>query len=369
MPMRILHLNNEKTWRGGERQTFLLAERLEQTGISGCIACRPGGLLWQHASGHGQPVVPLAGNSVQAAAQLLRLAREFDLVHCHTARTHSIAAALGPLLRRPMIVTRRVDFEPPHTAFNRYKYGRAAKVACVSNFIHHQLAHWGVPQGKLITIKSAIPTLNEAGADSAALRAELGLPADRPVVGNIAALVGHKDHATLLRAARRVADRRPEALFVIIGEGVLREPLLRQQRELGLEKVVQFRGFVPQAQRFVKAFDVFAMSSCMEGLGGIVLDAFRLGVPVASTAAGGLPEMVRDGETGLLAPVSNDEALAQAILRLLNERDLVARITANARALLEREYSVSHMAEQYLGTYHNVLAPSLSRAAVDKAPI
>ena len=139
MPMRILHLNNEKTWRGGERQTFLLAERLEQTGISGRIACRPEGLLWQHATEHRQAVVPLSGNSVRAAVQLLRLAREFDLVHCHTARTHSIAAALGGLLRRPLIVTRRVDFEPPRTWFNRYKYARAAKVACVSDFIHHQL--------------------------------------------------------------------------------------------------------------------------------------------------------------------------------------------------------------------------------------
>ena len=353
--VRILHLNNEKTWRGGERQTFLLAETLEQLGVANCIACRPGALLWQHAAGRGMPVTPLSGNTVRAALQLIGTAPRFDLLHCHTARSHSLAAAVGCLLRRPMIVTRRVDFEPPHTWFNRYKYARAAKVVCVCEYITRQLADWGVERNKLTTISSAIPMPRDDGPDPTVLRRELDLPLNRPVIGNIAALVGHKDQATLLRAARSLADRRPDVLFVVMGEGDLRDALVRQQRELRLEEIVQFRGFVPQAQRFMRAFDVFAMSSCMEGRGGIVLDAFAARVPVVSTAAGGLPELVHDGETGLLVPVHDGNALAQAILRLLDDRPLAGRVTANARALLEREFVVGRMAERYLTVYREVL--------------
>lgn len=353
--MRILHLNNEKTWRGGERQTLLLAERLGQLGVTNCIACRPGGLLWQHATESGLTVAPLSGNPVAAALQLLGTTHHFDLLHCHTARTHSIVAALGSVLRRPTLVTRRVDFEPPHSWFNHYKYARAVRIACVCEYIHRQLADWGVDRRKLTTISSAIPTPRDDGPDRAALRRELNLPADRPIIGNIAALVGHKDQATLLRAARSVADRRVDALFVVIGEGDLRDVLLRQQRELRLEPVVQFRGFVPQAQRLMRAFDVFAMSSSMEGRGGILLDAFAARVPVVSTAAGGLPELVHNEETGLLVPVGDSRALAQGILRLLDDAALARRVAGNARALVEREFTVERMADRYLALYREVL--------------
>jgi len=359
--VRILHLNNEKTWRGGERQTFLLAERLQQLGVDNCIACRPHGLLWQYAAEHGMPVSRLSGNSARAAVQLLASTRRFDLVHCHTARTHSLAAAVGCCLRPPMIVTRRVDFEPGHTWFNHYKYHRAAKVVCISEYIRRQLADWGVETKRLVIIPSTIPTPCNEGPDRATLRRELGLPLERPIVGNIAALVGHKDQATLLRAARSAADRRPNVLFAVMGEGNLREALLRQQRELNLEQVVLFLGYISQAQRYMRAFDVFAMSSCMEGQGGIVLDAFAAGVPVVSTAAGGLPEMVRDRDTGLLVPIGDSQLFAEAILRLLDDRALAERLTTNARARLEREYVVGRMAERYLTLYREVLGSSPER--------
>ncbi len=105
----------------------------------------------------------------------------------------------------------------------------------------------------------------------------------------------------------------------------------------------------------MRAFDVFAMSSCMEGRGGIVLDAFAARVPVVSTAAGGLPEMVRDGETGLLVPVGEHEGMAQAIVRLLEDEDLGRRLCVAARDWVERECSVKRMADDYLKIYRQLL--------------
>ncbi len=188
------------------------------------------------------------------------------------------------------------------------------------------------------------------------LRTKVAVPRDKRIVGNIAALVPHKDHGTLVRAAKFVAAKRGDIAFVIIGEGELHADLLRLRAELGLESSVFFAGFIPEAQCLLPAFDVFAMSSCMEGLGTIVLDANQAGVPVVATAGGGLPETVNDNQTGLLVPVGDAEALANGILRLLSDDSLAARLARAAQARTRREFSPSDMARKYIEVYQEVLA-------------
>src|SRR6266404_1026692 len=134
-PVRILHLNNEKGWRGGERQVLLLANALKERGVANSIACRPNDFLDQRARELQVPTVPLSGNMVAAAIDLIRAAAGFDLVHCHTGRTHSIAATTARWHRKPVVATRRVDFVPKPTWFNRYKYRSAARVVCVSRHV------------------------------------------------------------------------------------------------------------------------------------------------------------------------------------------------------------------------------------------
>lgn len=357
--VRILHLNNEKTWRGGERQTLLLAGGLRNRGLGSVIGCRPGAPLFQQAQAGGLPALPIPGHNASAALALGRVAGSFDLIHCHTGRGHSLAALTAAWHRKPFLVTRRVDFLPSRGWFNRYKFRRAARVVCISRFIADQLAAWDVPREKLTVIPSAVPPPDPAlrsPAHRTAVRARLSIPPEAKLVGNIAALVGHKDQATLLRAARTVLNRRSDVWFVILGEGELRAPLEQLRRELRLDDRVLMPGFVPEAETCLPAFDVFAMSSCMEGLGSIVLDAFAAGVPVAATAGGGLPELVRDAETGLLAPVGDADKLAEAILQLLEEPSLAARVGAAARAWVQAEHSVEQMTDSYLTVYRQVLA-------------
>jgi len=360
--MKILHFNNERTWRGGERQTLLLAAGLKDHGITSVIACRPGEPLARLALESGVPVRPIPGNNFGAALTLPRIAREFDLLHCHTGRGHSLAALTSAWHRKPFLVTRRVDFLPGGGWFNRYKFRGAARVVCISQFIADQLAGWGVPRERLSVISSAVPLPDPqllTPQHQAAARARLGVAPDVKLIGNIAAMVGHKDQATLLRAAKIVLQRRPEARFVIIGDGELRRPLLAQRRELDLADQVLMPGFIPQAEEFLPAFDVFAMSSCMEGLGSIVLDAFAAGTPVAATAGGGIPETVRHEETGLLVPVGDHAGLAAAILRLLTEEPLAARLRANALDRVRRDYSVERMSGDYSKLYRELVRAPL----------
>lgn len=361
--MRVLHLNNEKTWRGGERQTLFLAAELPNHGVESVVGCRPASLLEKKVAERGLPTIPIGAGNLPAIIQVARASRQFDLIHCHTARGHSVAALSNLVSPKPVVVTRRVDFEPSRSAFNRFKYRQARKVVCISEFIARQLRDWGVPAERLAVVPSAIPTNSPFGVPPlggsearAELRKLLNISGDKTIVGNIAALVGHKDHATLLRAARHVASRRPDVVFVVIGEGELHEQLLSLRRELGLESVVHFAGFIPDAERLLPAFDVFVMSSCMEGLGSVVLDAFAAKIPVAATAGGGLPELVRDKQTGLLAAVGNDKALADKILQLLDDHALGEQLVEIAARFVSENYSVTAMAQRYLSIYKAVLA-------------
>ena len=335
---------------------MLLAAALQQRGITNAIACRPGGLLEQRARAMQVSVLPLAGSAVSAAFHIIKAAPGFDLIHCHTGRAHSLAAATAFQHRKPVVVTRRVDFPPRSSPFSRFKYRTASEIICISQFIATQLEEWGVPSQKLRVIRSAgsLPSRSVV-APVSKLRDELGVPADQRVVGNIAALVGHKDHATFLRAAGEIVSKRSDVTFVVIGEGELRGDLLQLRRELGLEQNVKFPGYLPEAERFLPAFDVFIMSSCMEGLGSIILDAFAAGVPVAATAAGGIPELVQNGETGLLTPVGDAPALATSIMRLLDNGADAGQLTQRARKFVSGQFSVDRMADRYIEVYEKVL--------------
>ena len=142
---------------------------------------------------------------------------------------------------------------------------------------------------------------------------------------------------------------------VIIGDGALKADLLRLRADLGLNDTVQFAGFIPEAQTLIGAFDVFVLCSRSEGLGSILLDAFAAGVPVVATAVGGIPELVNDGVTGLLAPPGEPVALAATIDRLLHDAALQQDLTAAARELVEREFTVARMAQRYRVVYEQAL--------------
>src|SRR4030095_13056693 len=141
------------------------------------------------------------------------------------------------------------------------------------------------------------------------------LPHHAPVVGNVAALVPHKGHRHLIEAAHLVVREMPDARFIILGEGELRESLERQVRDYHFEKHVLLPGFRTDVLGCIKGFDLFAMRSVTEGLGMSPLDATACSVPIVATSAGGIPEIVEDGLNGLLVPPRDAAALAAAIGR------------------------------------------------------
>jgi glycosyltransferase involved in cell wall biosynthesis len=223
-------------------------------------------------------------------------------------------------------------------------------VIAVSAAVARVLEKGGLARASVRVVYEGVPDRAPAGGGPDALRA-LGVPAGVPVVGNVAALTGHKDHATLLAAAARVIARVPDARFVIVGQGELEGRLRMQARALGLDAHVVFAGFRPDVDALIPAFDVFCLSSHMEGLGTSLLDAMCYGRAVVGTAAGGIPEAVEDGVTGRVVPAQQPEALAAALTEVLLDPARRDAMGQAGRARFLARFTADRMVDATLGVY------------------
>ncbi len=174
------------------------------------------------------------------------------------------------------------------------------------------------------------------------------MPEAAPVVGNVAALTAHKDHATLVDAMALLRPRMPEARLVIAGEGELRPALERRVRERGLADRVVFAGFRRDLDSLLPAFSVFCLSSQLEGLGTSLLDAMAFALPVVATAAGGIPEAVQDGVTGRIVPARDPAALADALASVLEDEERRRALGAAGRRRFLERFTADRMVEDTL---------------------
>lgn len=353
--MRIVHADSARTWRGGQNQVLLTSRGMAARGHEVWLACQDGSALESRARAAGLAVRPMAFHgdfSPGAVMGLARLVREAqpDVIHLHDPHAVSAglaASSLAPGFRR--MASRRVDF-PLRGALSRWKYGACRRVIAVSRAIAGQLEADGVPRDRIRVVYEGVPDRAPA-ADGRRVLQELGVPLDAPVVGNVAALTGHKDHVTLLEAAARVRPAMPQVRFVIVGEGELRGELEERTRALGLEDRVVFTGFRDDLDRLIPAFTVFSLSSHMEGLGTSVLDAMAFARPVVATAAGGIPEAVEDRVTGRVVPPGDAAALAQALVEVLSDVPGLQAMGAAGRLRFERHFTADRMIEETLAVY------------------
>jgi glycosyltransferase involved in cell wall biosynthesis len=353
--MRIVHADSARTWRGGQNQVLLTARGMAARGHEIWVACQRGGPLEARAREAQLTVRPMAFHgdfSPSALMGLVRLVREAqpDVIHLHDPHAVSAglaASSLAPGFRR--IASRRVDF-PIRGALSRWKYGACRRVIAASRAIALQLEADGVPPDRIRVVHEGVPD-RPAGEGGGRLLEELGVPPGAPVVGNVAALTGHKDHGTLLEAAARVKPRRPEARFVIVGDGELRGELAEKARALGVPDTVLFTGFRDDLDRLIPAFTVFCLSSHMEGLGTSLLDAMAFSRPIVATAAGGIPEVVEDGVTGRVVPPRDPAALADALVDLLGDAALREAMGAAGRRRFEQQFTADRMVDQTLAVY------------------
>jgi len=351
---RVVHLASGREWRGGQRQVWLLARELARLDVPQIVVTGLGGTLSERLREDGIParLVPwTAGLDPRVLPGLLAELRAApSLVHAHDAHAVTLGGVAGALSRRPVVATRRVDF---HLRRRGY-WGRAARIIAISEAVARVLTEDGIARERIQVVHSGIALDEVRRTPPLGVRGRLGLPGDALIAANVAALVAHKDHATLLRAASMLRDTLPSLHWVVAGEGVERHALERLRAELQLERRVHLLGHVEEPARLIADASCFVMSSREEGLGTSVLEAMALGIPVASTTAGGLPEMLQDG-AGLLVSPGDPAALAAAVERLVLEPTLARDVTRTARQQVEH-FTAARMAEAVRSVYRS-LAP------------
>jgi glycosyltransferase involved in cell wall biosynthesis len=341
MSRLVVHVDTAASWRGGQNQVLLTVQGMSARGVATELLCRAGGELEARARAAGVEVraVSFRGDLwppgiLALAGRLRQQPRSVLLLHDpHAVSAGLVASRLGP--RVPLVAVRRVDF-PLRWPLSRAKYAACDRVIVVSRATLSITRAAGLSAERLRLVYEGVPD-RPASPGGRAVLAELGVPEGAPVIGNVAALTGHKDHATLLEAMALLHARQPEARLVILGEGELREALETRTKALGLAGRVIFAGFRRDLDRLLPAFSVFCLSSQLEGLGTSLLDAMAYGLPVVATAAGGIPEAVDDGVTGRLVAPRDPEALAQALVEVLcDERRRAEWGTAGRLRYLER---------------------------------
>jgi L-malate glycosyltransferase len=357
--MFSLHIDTARTWRGGQNQVLVTVLGLRALGHRVMLVAHPEGELNQRAK-EGLDVFPLAPRTemdLSAAWRLARLIKQLtpDVVHAHDS--HAVAmAALGLSMstqpkKPPLLAARRVDFHLRGNSLSRWKYRQVDTFICVSDAIRDMLIDDGVPADRTVVVNEGIDLERVAAAPPARLHEELWLPHQAPLVGNVAALVPHKGQRHLIEAAALVVRQLPDTRFVIAGEGELREALERQIKDHRLEKHVLLLGFRPDVLSLHKAFDLFVMSSVTEGLGTSLLDAMACGKAIVATKAGGIPEVVSEGKTGLLVPPRDHPAMAKAIVRLLKDAALRDRMGAAGLKVAREKFSAERMVQDTLRVY------------------
>jgi glycosyltransferase involved in cell wall biosynthesis len=357
--IKVCHLDTERSWRGGEQQLLYLARGLREAGELNLIAARKDSPLAERTGADGFQVLPIdpafEWDPIRAAdLRRALLAGRFDLLHAHTAH----AAALGALATLgttiPLIVSRRVDFHLSMNPLTHWKYRRAAKVLTVSSAIKDVLIQDGIADDLISVVYSGVDPARLEKNEPLGRREEYGLPATGALVGQVAALAPHKDPLNFVNAIAALKKSRADVCGVMVGTGPLADQVRSQVDTMGLSNTIHLLGFREDAHRLLRHFDVFVLSSHLEGLGTSILDAMVLGIPVVATRAGGIPEMVEDGVSGLLVPSRDPQALAAAIDRVLQDASLREKLRQGGYKTAER-FTTASMVEATRQAYREVL--------------
>lgn len=364
--MSLFQIDAGKEWRGGQRQSLFLAKELKRRGLPFFFIVQPESPLHQKACEAELPVLPFKMRNEFDLPAILRLAwamkrKKCLLVHFHDAHSAAVGSVAASLAKVPFrIITRRVDFPLKKNYFSRRKYMKNVDVIiAISEGVKKVLVEGGVDPENVEVISSGID-FSSFEEDSSALTSkdylhrEFSFAVDDYLVGIVAHLADHKGHQYLIQATKILKQQAPKIKTIIVGEGPLSMELDRQAKELDVEDIIFFLGFRKDIPKILSSLDLFVLSSHLEGMGSSILDAMASRLPVVATKVGGIPEVVINGETGLLVPPRNPSALARAILMLYSDKTLASRLGQKGYELVHRKFSAEAMADKVVRLYEKV---------------
>lgn len=355
--LTILHTESSLGWGGQENRTLHECLGLKKLGVRVIILCKPCSSLGERARAAGLEVVthPMRANyDLSALRFIMGLIRKesVDVVSTHSGDDSFLGAIAGRLSRRRPAIVRTRHLALPITSRATYSHFPHMVVTVSEHVRRYLVEDKGLKADRVVAVPTGID-ITTFDPDSApdTLRDELGVGPEVPLVGIVAILRIKKGHRVLLEAVPRVLEEVPEALFVFAGDGPQRSNIERKIRELGLDGSVRLLGLRKDVPAVLKGIDLFVLPTFEEALGTSIVEASAMGKPVVATRVGGVPEVLREGETGLLVEPEDPVGLAEAVVRLLKDRPLMESMGKKGRRLVEKEYTTERMVERMYGLY------------------
>jgi glycosyltransferase involved in cell wall biosynthesis len=357
--VKILLVDLETEWRGGQNQALLLLKGLQARGHAVALVAAADGALQQRAGVAGISVHAASGPflRVRAAALLARLTQEqnYDIVHVN--EPHALTAAWLARTHRhaPLLVSRRVGYPITRNYFARLRWHAADRFIAISKWSADRVVRSGIPGSKVAVVYEGIEIPARATVERrASARAKWNIADDGPLLGCVGVLSPDKGQEWLIRALAELRKKFPTAKLLLAGDGPCRERLekLAQEREVG--DAVIFAGFVTDVESVYAALDVFLLPSFFEALSNALMSAMAHAIPSIAFNLGGPAEVIEDGKSGLLVEPASAQALCSAIAKIAENSTFANELGENGRKRIEQFFSADKMVDEMTRVYHAV---------------
>lgn len=359
--MKILHIDTHPDWRGGQQQILLTMRGLRQLGHDAQVLTRSGSLLSERSFADNFAVHTFSGrlpriNAFLSLKQILHQQR-FDAVHTHDPHALTAAWLARAHRRSALVFSRRVAYPLTRKPFAFARYRATHRIIAVSQFVADSVAAAGISPGKIAVVYDGVeipPAI--ASEQRSVARRHWNISDSAKLLGCVGYLLPEKGQESLIRAMKTVIAEFPDCKLLLAGDGPMRARLEALARELALSNAIVFAGFLADIKSAYHALDIFVFPSFAEPLGSSLLAAMSYGLPAIAVASGGVPEIIENGENGILVSTPDSASLASAICNLLRAPQTASRLAVAARDTISRRFTAELLAQNTLREYELALA-------------
>jgi glycosyltransferase involved in cell wall biosynthesis len=358
--MKILFVDLEREWRGGQSQALLTLRGLRERGHEVVLLAAQDSTLAERAAKAGIVVkqVPRLALRAWAANSIARLSRKENFALAHLNEPHALTSAWLAGLHRhmPLLWSRRIGFPLQKNWVSRARFRAVQRFVANSENVAHSLMDSGIEAKRISIVNEGveIPTLPDAAMRSRA-RKRWGIADSEFLFGCVSVLVPEKGHRHLIEALPLVRQKHPSARLLLAGDGACGKELESLALRLEQKDAVHFAGFVTNVEEVYAALDAFVFPSEFEGLGTALQTAMAAALPSISTARGALREVVDNGRTALVVE-PNAQEFAEKMILLIETPELRGRLALAAREEIIAKFSADRMVTNTILVYEDVLS-------------
>lgn len=358
--MRIVHINLQKSWRGGEQQLAYLMASLQSKGIFQLLICLENSALEKFAIQNDISYISLKKGFIAKITNIRKLHKviktnRINIIHCHESKGHSLAFFTKIILGidAKIVVHRRVVFPIKGFFSKKFKYSEKYidTVICISKAVEQ--VFWESTGNKNTVIIHSMTDLDFDYSDKNIL-SKYNIP-NKTIIGYIGAFTFEKDHYTFLDTAKNLISKNKNLHFVLVGDGKLKPELMAYSESKELSENVTFLGFVENAKQLIPEMDILLFTSVKEGLGSTILDFFTAKKPVVTVKNGGSEDLIIQAKTGFICEQKDIDCLTEKVLLLLDNPDETEKITEQAYQFVCENFSIGSVTEKTIEVYRELL--------------